>query len=115
MPWRKGLLDRRAKVYESTRNPRAELARRELARFLDYRAEPLFARVDRWMDAMPQYTLGHDARVRVMETRLAALRGLRLAGNAYHGVGIPDCVRTGEAAADAVLSDCAQPRVAATM
>jgi oxygen-dependent protoporphyrinogen oxidase len=106
---------RRAELPALDDAPLIALARRELARFLDYRAEPLFTRVDRWMDAMPQYTLGHDARVRVMETRLAALRGLGLAGNAYHGVGIPDCVRTGEAAADAVLSDCAEPRVAATM
>jgi oxygen-dependent protoporphyrinogen oxidase len=82
------------------------LARRELARFLDYRAEPIFARVDRWTDAMPQYTVGHDARMRALETRLASIPGLGLAGNAYHGVGIPDCVRTGGAAADAVLADC---------
>ena len=80
------------------------LARRELARFLDYRADPLFVRVDRWMASMPQYTLGHEARVRGVEERLARLRGVAVAGNAYHGVGIPDCVRSGEAAADTVLA-----------
>ena len=81
------------------------LARRELARFLDYRAEPLFARVDRWPDAMPQYTVGHVERARAIETRLARMPALRLAGNAYHGVGIPDCVRSGTEAADAILAN----------
>ena len=90
------------------------LARRDLARFLDYRAEPIFARVDRWTDAMPQYTVGHDARMRALETRLASIPGLGLAGNAYHGVGIPDCVRTGGAAADAVLADCERAPTGAT-
>ncbi len=90
------------------------LARRELERYLAYRADPIFARVDRWTDAMPQYTIGHDARVHALETRLASIPGLALAGNAYHGVGIPDCVRTGGAAADAVLADCERPRSGAT-
>ncbi len=88
------------------------IARRELARFLDLRAAPLFARVDRWIAAMPQYTLGHEARVREIETRLARVPGLALAGNAYHGVGIPDCVRSGETAADAV-SALDRPRATA--
>jgi protoporphyrinogen oxidase len=67
-------------------------------------ADKLFARVDRWMEAMPQYVLGHEARVRTIEERVAHLPRLALAGNAYHGVGIPDCVRSGEAAADALLT-----------
>jgi oxygen-dependent protoporphyrinogen oxidase len=90
------------------------LVRGELRRFLGYRAEPLFARVDRWIESMPQYIVGHDARVRALETRIAALAGLGLAGNAYHGVGIPDCVRTGTAAADAVLADRGRSRAGAT-
>ena len=79
------------------------IARREMARFLGYRAEPLFVRVDRWMEAMPQYTLGHVARVCAIETAIARLPRIAVAGNAYHGVGLPDCVRSGEAAVDAVL------------
>jgi oxygen-dependent protoporphyrinogen oxidase len=80
------------------------LARRELGRFLDWRAEPVFARVDHWVAAMPQYTPGHGARVRAIEERAARIARLALAGNAYGGVGIPDCVRSGEAAADALLA-----------
>ena len=80
------------------------LARRELAGFLGYRAEPVFVRVDRWREAMPQYTLGHMDRVRAIEEHVARLPRLAVAGNAYHGVGIPDCVRSGEAAVDQVMS-----------
>jgi oxygen-dependent protoporphyrinogen oxidase len=52
---------------------------------------------------MPQYAVGHLDRVAAMEGRAAALGGIVLAGAAYRGVGVPDCVRSGEAAADAVL------------
>jgi oxygen-dependent protoporphyrinogen oxidase len=78
-------------------------ARAELARYLGFTAEPILARVDRWREAMPQYEVGHLARIDAIDARVARLPGLALAGNAYRGVGIPDCVRSGEAAADAVL------------
>ena len=65
-------------------------------------AEPLFVRVWRHPRAMPQYAVGHLDRVAAMEDRAAALGGVVLAGAAYRGVGVPDCVRSGEAAADAV-------------
>jgi oxygen-dependent protoporphyrinogen oxidase len=77
------------------------LARAELGEVLGIAAEPLFVRVDRWPDGMPQYTLGHLDRVRAAEERLAAFPGLSLAGASYRGVGIPDCIRSGEAAAEA--------------
>ena len=50
---------------------------------------------------MPQYTLGHLERVTVIDQRLATLPGLYVAGNAYRGVGLPDCIASGEAAAQA--------------
>ena len=80
------------------------LARAELARYLGFAGEPVLARVDRWPESMPQYEVGHLARVAAIEARVGRLPGLALAGNAYRGVGIPDCVRSGEAAADALLS-----------
>ncbi len=61
---------------------------------------PLFAEVTRWERSMPQYHLGHLARLKRIEQRLASLPNLALAGNAYSGLGIPDCVRSGEAAAE---------------
>jgi oxygen-dependent protoporphyrinogen oxidase len=52
---------------------------------------------------MPQYRVGHLGRVDAIERRAAALPGLQLAGAGYRGVGIADCVRAGEAAAEAAL------------
>ena len=57
----------------------------------------------RWPAALPQYTLGHGGRVARIRERLAAHRGLFVAGAAYAGVGIPDCIASGEAAADEAL------------
>ena len=76
--------------------------RGELRALVGIVAEPVLTRVERWRRAMPQYAVGHLERVRAIESRVAALPGLALAGAAYRGVGIPDCVRGGEAAADTV-------------
>ena len=52
---------------------------------------------------MPQYHVGHVKKVERIRDRAAALPGLVLAGNAYSGPGIPDCIRSGQAAADELL------------
>jgi protoporphyrinogen/coproporphyrinogen III oxidase len=51
---------------------------------------------------MAQYTVGHPARLAEIEARTAAIPGLQLAGNAYTGIGIPDCIRMGKQAAEAI-------------
>jgi oxygen-dependent protoporphyrinogen oxidase len=53
---------------------------------------------------MPQYDVGHLERVRAIDERLADHTGLALAGNGLRGVGLPDCVRSGEVAAESVLA-----------
>ena len=63
----------------------------------------MLVRVGRWPVAVPQYTLGHGGRVADIRERLTAHRGLFVAGAAYAGVGIPDCIASGEAAADEAL------------
>jgi protoporphyrinogen/coproporphyrinogen III oxidase len=78
------------------------LARRELE-LLDVTAEPGLTRVQRWPLGMPQYVLGHPERVERIEALVAAHPGLALAGAAYRGVGIPDCIASGEAAAESVV------------
>jgi oxygen-dependent protoporphyrinogen oxidase len=67
------------------------------------RAEPLFARVYKWKSAMAQYGVGHLERLERIEQLRQKLPGLALAGNAYRGIGVPDCVRSGREAAKALL------------
>ena len=62
-------------------------------------------RVSRWRRAMAQYAVGHQERMKRVKERVAALPGLRLAGNAYDGIGIPDCIRTGRNAAKELMAE----------
>jgi len=78
-------------------------ARGELRDALGIAAEPVLTRLHRWPASMPQYRVGHLARVETIERALGALPGLSLAGAAYRGVGIADCVHSGEAAAEEAL------------
>ena len=77
--------------------------RRELRDILGLTADPLFFRVHRWAESMAQYPVGHAERVSVIEQRLNDLPGLYLAGNAYSGIGVSDCIRTGKSAAEKAL------------
>ena len=77
--------------------------RDELRRAMGITAAPVLTRVFRWPKAMPQYHVGHLARVETIERLVGALPGLDLAGGAYRGVGIADCVWSGEAAAERAL------------
>ena len=90
-------------VLELDDAPLVMRARAELREALGITAAPALARVFRWPKAMPQYHVGHLARVETIERRAGALPGLDLAGGAYRGVGIADCVRSGEAAAERAL------------
>ena len=74
------------------------LARDEVRQTLGITAEPLIARVFIWPKALPQYNLGHLERLARIEKALARFPGLALAGSAYRGVGIPDCIRSGREA-----------------
>jgi protoporphyrinogen/coproporphyrinogen III oxidase len=75
------------------------VAREELRAILGLTAAPIFTEVYRWPRAMAQYIVGHGARLKEIESRTAAISGLHLAGNAYTGIGIPDCIRMGRQAA----------------
>jgi len=77
-------------------------AREEIRRIMGVDAEPIFARIARWPRSMAQYTVGHAERVNRIEALAAALPGLHLAGSAYHGIGVPDCIGTGKRAAERV-------------
>jgi oxygen-dependent protoporphyrinogen oxidase len=85
------------------------VVRHELAELLGAVGEPLLVAVGRHPRAMPQYTLGHLERVAAIRQQLARHSRLILTGNAFDGVGIPDCVRAAQSAADATLSALADP------
>jgi len=65
---------------------------------------PFFAEVAKWKNSMPQYEVGHLDRVQAIENEVAQLPNLTLAGNAYRGAGIPDCIRSGEVAAEKLVT-----------
>jgi oxygen-dependent protoporphyrinogen oxidase len=79
-----------------------DAAQTELHRLIRITGEPIFAVNHRWPASMPQYTVGHSLRVAAIEERVAGIPGLYLAGNAYNGIGIPDCVRSAKAAVEAI-------------
>ena len=91
-------------MFEQGESDIASTVERELKSILSLNASPMFARVYKWRKAMAQYTVGHSARVDRIKSLVAQTPGLALAGNAYSGIGVPDCVRTGTEAALSVMS-----------
>ncbi len=90
-----GLFDRDDRAMEAS-------VRRELADLLGVAAEPLWCRIYRHPRSMAQYRVGHLEKVARIEERVKKLSGLALAGNAYRGVGISDCIHSGETAAESL-------------
>jgi oxygen-dependent protoporphyrinogen oxidase len=80
-----------------------DVAAAEVAPLLGIRGRPAFRHVVHHRQALPQYRLGHGDRVLRIERLIANLPGLQLAGAAYHGIGVPQCVRSGQQAAERVL------------
>jgi protoporphyrinogen/coproporphyrinogen III oxidase len=83
-----------------------EMTRRvleDLRGLLGIERPPLFSVVEKWPRSMAQYMIGHLERVARIRQRVYALGSLQLAGNAYHGAGLPDCIRGGERAADEII------------
>lgn len=82
-----------------------DIVRSELRKILKLHAEPLAVRISRWPRVIAQYEMGHTARVERIRSFVDTADGLGLAGNAYSGIGVPDCVRSGTEAAHKVLRD----------
>jgi oxygen-dependent protoporphyrinogen oxidase len=91
-----------AAVLEESDGAIAAAVLEELREIVALAARPRFVRISRWPRSMAQYTVGHGERIAELERRLPA--GLHVAGNAYHGIGIPDCIRMGKAAAEAIAA-----------
>ncbi len=81
----------------------------DLQQILALRGAPIFSQVHRWPRAMPQYTVGHMARVATARRQVAAeYPGVILTGASYGGVGLPDCIQQGKTAAQQAADDVAQ-------
>lgn len=76
----------------------------ELKDMLGLAGEPVFSRVYAWPEAMAQYNAGHRRRVEAIENRLGQRPRLHLAGNAFDGIGIPDCIRSGKRLAGSIIN-----------
>ncbi len=87
----------------------ASVTQQHLREILSVSAPPLLVRVHRHVAAMPQYDVGHADRAEAIRGRVAQHPGLAIAGNALAGVGIPDCIHSGEQAAEQVLQSSAGP------
>jgi oxygen-dependent protoporphyrinogen oxidase len=81
------------------------LAREELQTIMGITATPVLAKAYRWHKANPQYDVGHSQRLLEIERCLAEFRGLHLAGAAYRGAGIPDCIQSGMNAARSIVTE----------
>jgi len=91
-------------ILQSSEAEILQIVRDELRQIIKLDAEPLFAGIYKWKGAMAQYGVGHLERLQRIETLRQRLPGLALAGNAFTGIGVPDCVRSGKQAALRVLA-----------
>lgn len=81
------------------------VARRELRETLGIAIKPSLTRVYIWEQAMPQYNIGHQEILAGIDRALEGYPGLEVAGNGYRGIGIPDCIHSGEQAVESILAD----------
>lgn len=86
-------------------NELLSVARQELKDTLLIEAHPIFTRTSYWEKAMPQYHKGHLERLQRIESKVSNYPRLALAGNGYQGIGIPDCIHSGELAVEKLLKD----------
>lgn len=97
-PGRENIVDKSDEEIQS-------IVMRDLKNSMNINVSPELVLITRWKKAMPQYTVGHLSRVHSVEKELEQqLPGVYIAGNSYHGVGIPDCIDQGTAAVNKVLN-----------
>jgi len=91
-------------VYALEDDALVRIVTEELRHYLGVEAPPVFTSVSRYPLSMPQYPVGHLANVASLQAQLAAYPGLALAGNGYRGIGVPDCVKGAELAAESGMA-----------
>ncbi len=85
------------------------IVRQELGELIGLQGEPVVTRVVRWTEAMPQYHVGHRARVKQIEDAIGEVPNLSLINNSLGGVGIAPLIR---AAGNVTIDSCGPPSVA---
>ncbi|MBA4370444.1 MAG: protoporphyrinogen oxidase [Coriobacteriaceae bacterium] len=90
-------------IMENSDDALVETVVREFRDILGLKADPTWSRVFRWDKGMPQYTMGHLDRVALVESTCAGIPGLGVGGGSYTGVGVPNCIESGERAARKVM------------
>ena len=90
-------------MFELNEDEMVRRVRVDLRELLRIETSPLLTVVEKWRGSMPQYHVGHLELVSQIQSRLREIPRLKLAGNSYAGAGIPDCIRSGEQAADELL------------
>lgn len=108
---REALLDESDEMLVNT--VRREMSEILGAKIFSAAVEPERAQVSRWRRAMAQYAVGHKERMERINTQVALMPGLRLVGNAYDGIGVPDCIRLGRKAARELMAAAAKTAAAA--
>jgi oxygen-dependent protoporphyrinogen oxidase len=81
----------------------------EVREKLGIAAEPLFVIENNWPESMPQYNVGHSEKVKIIEGMVRDLPGLHVVGNAYYGIGVPDCIKMGRQVAARIAESLQQP------
>ncbi len=92
-------------IMEKSDEELSAIVEKEFRSILGLTAKPIWMRVYRWTLGMPQYTIGHLDRVDLIERKVGETPGLGIGGGAYRGVGVPNCIESGEKAVSKVLSD----------
>ena len=80
-----------------------EMVKGELRDIMGITSEPLLTRIYRWEKAMPQYTIGHEERLSILDKKLSEYPGMFLTGSSYRGSGISECIKDGQLTAESVL------------
>lgn len=83
-----------------------EIAQQELSELLGISGRPRMVHINRQIDAMPQYHVGHRSLVERITQHLNRIPGITLASNSLGGVGLPHCIHTAEVAAEQLLEKC---------
>jgi protoporphyrinogen/coproporphyrinogen III oxidase len=98
-------------VYDMSDAQLRQAVLRDLRDLIGITSPPRFVELYRWPKSMPQYPVGHLKNVADINRKVAVWPGLAIAGSAFGGVGIPDCVHSGETAADAAVAHLAGDRM----